>query len=61
MGKVAANKAEGNNTQQGGRKDKAVFDQAPFWRLAAVCLCSILPLCYKIETLFNPKSKSGKS
>ena len=35
--------------------------QTAFWRLAAVGLCSILPLCYKIETLFNPKSKSGKS
>jgi hypothetical protein len=61
VGKVAANKAEGVKTsQRSSEKGKRRF-QTTFWRLAAVCLCSILPLCYKIKTLFNPKSKSGKS
>jgi len=61
MGKVVANKAEGVKTsQRSSEKGKRRF-QTTFWRLAAVCLCSILPLCYKIKPLFNPKSKSGKS
>jgi len=61
MGKVAANKVEGVKTsQRSSEKGKRRF-QTTFWRLAAVCLCSILPLCYKIKPLFNPKSKSGKS
>jgi hypothetical protein len=61
MGKVGTNKAVGVKTsQRSSEKGKRRF-QTTFWRLAAVCLCSILPLCYKIKTFFNPKSKSGKS